>query len=437
MAPFKEHPLRRALAEEVHARPYGPLPAPCRITHLVILSGEGQAAADRAHVQRLCEHFGKPGPAADANHFSTDLGPVRLKWERHTEFAAYTLYRDGPFAHPFSEPALDAVPGNWVATLPGEVLAAVGVALESRDMPDRTFSELAALFANNTVTGSGMQGGKALVWTDFRLHDDGYSRILIRDLDMNQRQAGRLVQRLLEISGYRMMAMLSHPLAREAMPQLSATENQLSALIGRMTDAGTVEDERAMLRQLSALSADVESLAARTTYRFDATAAYATLVRRRIEELREVRVDSVDVMWGLQPTGEFVNRRLQPAMDTVTSVAARRESLARRIARASDLLRTRVDVALEEQNRDLLKSMNRRAQIQLRLQETVEGLSVVAISYYLTGLVAYLMKGAKAAGLPVNPDLAAGIVLPFVIALLWLGVKRLRKAVAKHDAGEP
>lgn len=436
MVHFAEHPLRRALAEEVHARPYGLLSAPCRVTYLVALSGEGQVHADRDHVAKLCQHFNVAGPDADASHFSGDLGPVRFKWERHTEFSAYTVYQDGAFDDPFSQAALDQVPDDWAQGLPGEVLAAVNLALEPNDTVPRSFDDLAALFSDNTVTGSGMRGGQALVWTDFRLHDDGYSRILIRDIDMNQRQAGRLVQRLLEIAGYRLAAMLSFPLARAALPQLSDMEECLSSLITRMADTEKVEDERAVLRQLSELSADVEGLAARTAYRFDATAAYYNLVQRRIEELREVRLEDVNEVRGLQPTGEFVNRRLRPAMETVTSVAARRETLARRIARASDLLRTRVDVALEEQNRDLLTSMNRRAQLQLRLQETVEGLSVVAISYYLTGLVYYVLKSAKAAGVAIDPDLAAGFSLPVVIALVWLGVRRLRRAVTKRSDAE-
>lgn len=436
MVDFTEHPLRQELAEEVHARPYGLLRAPMRLTHIVALSGEGQAHADRDHVAALCAHFGVPGPTANDAHYSGNLGPVRVKWERHTEFSTYTVYQDGPFDHPFADPALDALPRDWVRDLPGEVLAAVNLTLEPADTPERSFDDLGELFSGHTVTGSAMRGGQALVWTDFRLHEDGYSRILIRDIDMNQRQAGRLVQRLLEVAGYRMMAMLSYPLARAAVGQLSDMESCLSSLIAGMADTERMEDERAILRQLSELSADVEALAARTAYRFDATAAYHGLVQRRSKELREIRLEDVNEVRGLQPVGEFVNRRLQPAMDTVSSVAARRETLARRIARASDLLRTRVDVALEEQNRNLLKSMNRRAMLQLRLQETVEGLSVVAISYYLTGLVYYVLKSAKAAGGRVDPDLAAGFSLPVIIALVWLGVKRLRRAVTKRGGGD-
>ena len=432
MPAFNEHPLRRALADEVHARPYGLIQAPVRLTHLAVLSGEGGAAAERKHLGDLCANFGVTPPGEADTHFSANLGNLWVKWERHTEFSAFTFYLPGEFDQPFEQPASAQLPEGWLTDLTGEVIAAINVAIESEAAQPRSFDELAHLFADNTVTGSGMRDGQALVWTDFRIHEDGFSRILVRDKGMNQRQTGRLVQRLLEISTYRMMAMLAHPLARDCLPELSNLESNLSTLIGEMADTTHAEDDREILGRLSALSADVESLSARTAYRFNAAGAYHGLVHRRIEELREVRLEEGEVR-GLQPPGEFIHRRLQPAMDTVSSVAARMETLSRRIARASDLLRTRVDVALEEQNSHLLQSMDRRARLQLRLQETVEGLSVVAISYYLTGLVFYVMKSAKAAGLPANPDLAAGLALPLVVALVWLGVRRLRRALIKHE----
>ena len=241
-----------------------------------------------------------------------------------------------------------------------------------------------------------------------------------------------LIQRLTEVETYRMMAMLAFPVARETRPLVAAAEERLSRMVTGLADGGGgVEEERSLLRLLSRLAAEAEELTARTSYRFGASRAYYALVRKRVEELREERIV------GLQPSGEFLYRRLIPAMDTCESVAARQGDLARRIAQASDLLRTRVDVALEEQNRDLLESMDRRAQLQLRLQETVEGLSVVAISYYLVGLVVYLAKGLKAAGLPVDPAIAAGVAIPVVLGLVWLGVRRLRRAVTGgHEKGK-
>ena len=95
-------------------------------------------------------------------------------------------------------------------------------------------------------------------------------------------------------------------------------------------------------------------------------------MERRIAELREGRVE------GMPTLREFVERRLLPAMKTCETVARMQEGLSARISRASELLRTRVDIELERQNQELLAQMNRRAKLQLRLQETVEGLSVVA-----------------------------------------------------------
>ena len=163
------------------------------------------------------------------------------------------------------------------------------------------------------------------------------------------------------------------------------------------------------------------------SYRLAATKAYYDLVKRRVEEVNEERIA------GMQPPAEYVNRRLIPAMDTCDNVASRFKDISRRIARATDLLRTRVDVTMEEQNRDLLESMDRRAKIQLRLQETVEGLSVVAISYYLTGLILYMAKGIKAFGIPINADIAAGVSFPIVLIAVWFGVKRLRHAITKDS----
>jgi len=307
--------------------------------------------------------------------------------------------------------------------------------LEGPETPERAFDDLAALFADNLVTGSAMRGGQALVWTDFRIHDDGFNRILVRDQGMNQRQAGRLVQRLLEVGAYRMMAMLAFPLARDVLPQVSDAERTLNDLMDAMASSDSGEDERQILKQLTGLASRIEALSLKSSYRFSAAIAYHALVQRRIEELREVRLDDVNEVRGLQPPGEFVNRRLAPAMETCRSATDRLEALAKRIGRASDLLRTRVDVALEEQNRDLLESMDRRARVQLRLQETVEGLSVVAISYYLLGLVSYAAKSIKAAGAPINTDITTGLSLPIVIGVIWFGMRRLRRALGGPKEG--
>jgi uncharacterized membrane-anchored protein len=117
-------------------------------------------------------------------------------------------------------------------------------------------------------------------------------------------------------------------------------------------------------------------------------------------------------------------------MNTCRAAAARQESMSQRVSRATQLLSTRVDVSREKQNQAVLESLNRRAAAQLRLQQTVEGLSVAAITYYIVGLVGYAAKGANAAGIPVSPEIAMAVSIPLVALLAAWGIHRVRKAVS-------
>ena len=76
---------------------------------------------------------------------------------------------------------------------------------------------------------------------------------------------------------------------------------------------------------------------------------------------------------------------------------------------------------------DLLVSMNRRARLQLRLQRTVEGLSVAAVSYYVVGLLYYLFQGAEEAGLLLDATIAAAAAVPPVVVVIWWLVRRIRR----------
>jgi len=186
-------------------------------------------------------------------------------------------------------------------------------------------------------------------------------------------------------------------------------------------------DEPVLLDRLTRLEAQIESEQSRNLYRFSAAAAYETLVHRRIAEIREERLP------GLQTFQEFTQRRLAPAMDTCRSVAARQDLLSQRLNRVTQLLATRVDITREKQTQSVLESMDRRAKLQLRLQETVEGLSVAAITYYIVGLVGYAAKGVKAAGFSIEVDGVMALSIPIVVALTALGLRRIRRLVAHEE----
>ena len=420
---IKDHAQRFNLNNEVHARPYQIMCAPLRVSHLALMSGDREQEVSA--IGELCDRFGITRPNPEANFFITDFPLFQLRWERHTEFSTYTVSEPLVSEEAFSESALAQLPQDWLENLPGEVVTMVNLELVTSESSELDLAELSGLFSSNTVAGSEVADGAARVWTDFQIHADGFNRVLIEDRDLRQRQAGRLVQRILEIETYRIFAMLALPLARRYSLELAECDKQLEAVTQRVSLQGKGDDEQNLLDELSRIAASVEHIAATTGYRFSATNAYYGLVRRRISELREKRIG------GAQSFDEFMERRLLPAVRTCESVSERVQTLSDRVARVSDLLRTRIDIHLEAQNRDLLRSMDQRAAMQLRLQEMVEGLSVVVLSYYSVGLLSYLLKGLRQFGISINVDLVVGISVPLVLILVFMGLRFTRRRLDK------
>ena len=419
-----EHPERPSLAGEVHARPPEVVDAPARASHVAVLIDADARTREREHLAALCLRHGIEPPDAGASHFRAEFGAVRLKWERHGEFSDYLCIVGGAGPRPFAEPAAAALPDGWLAGIPGTTIAAAHVEFLAGVAEPADAAELAAHFAGHMAAGSRIADGAATVYTDFRIHDDGFSRCLVFDRQLTRGQAGRTLQRLTEIEAYRMLALLALPIARRQTPRLLQIERELAALTDGIARGGG-DDER-LLHELTRLAAEVESGVAASEFRFGACRAYDGLVMRRIAELRETRLP------GVQTIEEFMTRRYAPAVATCHTAAQRLVGLSERIARASNLLSTRVDIARERQNQALLSSMNRRARLQLRLQQTVEGLSVAAIVYYMAGLVGYLTKGLKAGGLKLEPDLVVGLAVPALALLALLAVRRARRHAAEE-----
>jgi len=427
----QDYPLRHALNDEVHARPAPVMAPPLRASHIAVVSGEGSERGERAHIAELCALFGASPPPITSNFWSAALGRIQLRWERHTEFSTYTFAVAEPFTEPFAAPVIAEIPDDWLAAIPGQRLVAINLAIEpAAASAARDAAALAALFSSDIVVASRVGDGMATVWTDFRIAADGFSRVLVRDDGLDPRRAGRLLQRLLEIETYRMMALLAFPLARGAAARLARIDRRLVGLTEQLSKIEGLEDEKALLTDLTRLAGEVEQLSSANAYRFSAARAYDALVQRRVSELREERFE------GRQTIGGFLDRRLAPAMRTCHSVAERQEVLSQRIARAGELLRTRVDVALEGQNRDLLATMARRARLQLLLQETVEGLSVVAITYYVVGLVGYAAEAAALAVTPFDVHLVQGLSIPLVAAAVWFAARRVRRALRQKDEAD-
>jgi uncharacterized membrane-anchored protein len=426
VAQLEEHPLRQRLDAEFHARPPIPLEGPVLVSHLVFKHRRDTVERERENLARITQSTVCHAIESSDAHLFVDAGSYRLHWELHTEFSSYTFFRPlvaGADLTPDAT-AFDATHPEWMGAIPGRLVAATHVELRAKGetSPEAQLAKMASL--GRQIVSSKVGDGRAWVFTDFKL-DNGFSRFILLDEGMTQRQAGRMVQRLVEIESYRMMALLGLPVAKDVGGWLHGAEKELAELMDRIGRAATPEDERAVLSGISELAAKVEHSVARTTFRFGASAAYQGMVSHRIEELREARLP------GLPTIAEFMQRRLLPAMATCAAISRRQEDLSARIARSSQLLRARVEIDIEQQNQELFAQMNHRAKLQLRLQETVEGLSVVVLTYYGSQLVQYLAKGTKELH-HASTDVITAASIPIIAALVAWGTHRLRKRLASE-----
>jgi uncharacterized membrane-anchored protein len=419
---FALHPDRTVLHNEVHARPPEALHAPMAIAHVVMLANAMQREASREHLTLLLRDHHLPPPCLQTTHLRAELGRLRLRWELHTEFVTWTFsIEDADVLRDGHQPldAITEVPGGWLAKLPGQSLCNLHLWVVPGIDVDSAASTR-TLLHEETLVGSWLAGNQSQAFTDFAIHADGFSRMLLLVGNVSARRLGRLVQRLLEIETYRMAAMLGLPAARQAAAVLASAEGELAALAQAIRSADR-DSEPVLLDRLTKLAAQVESQHAATHSRFSASRAYFELIDQRVEEIEESPLE------GLQTIGGFVDRRLAPARKTCEWAAWRQDALSQRISRTSNLLRTRVEIEHQQSSQALLAAMNVRQDLQLKLQSTVEGLSVAAITYYIVGLVGHLTKGANQIGWPFSSEATTAVAIPIVVIAVWLSLLRLHK----------
>ena len=426
MPPIADHPQRYALSNELHARPFPVMQAPGRAAYLAIKRADNAVArdrnADRDHLLALLDRYGAPHPQPNATHYSGSLGRHFLKWESHTEFVTYTILGDGVSDSPFDAKTFGMFPEDWLAQAPGTRMTSALIRVEELDDENSIIPKTDDWFVPESLAISRVLNDELIVASDFRIDEGGHIRFAVfARPSAGPRRLGRVVQRLAEIETYKAMSMLGLTRARELSPKMGAMEQQLGNLLRDMGQGDRPADE--ILQSLLSVSADVENMIAQSAFRFSGTAAYSRIVNQRIEVLREERFS------GLQTFAEFMMRRFDPAMRTVSSTEARLKALSDRAMRAGDLLRTKVDVDRSAQNQELLTSMNKRADEQLRLQRTVEGLSVVAISYYAVNLVIYAF-GPAAESIGISKTLLAAGATPIVLLIVWWLIKQIHKRIS-------
>jgi len=421
-----DHPLRAELANELHARPFLRIAGPAAVAHYAIYA-DGDTAEHGELLGALCRLTGLPAPARDATHYTARWnGDRQFKWERHTEFSTFTFVASRDDDDCFSDHATAHVPSAWFDALENKRFVAIRIELVPGGAAEPARQHPGAWIDRASMVGSRVLGG-AQVFSDWTIQPDGFLRFLVIDNGLRQVQSGRLLQRLCEIETYRMMALLALPAARELGRELDALQRSLSPLVRSMDEPHGRDHDAALLARLTHLAARVESLADAGS-RFSAARAYEGLVLARIQELREERLE------GMPTIAEFLERRFGPAMAMCRTAWLRHEQVAARVARAVDLLRTRVSVAQEEDTTRLLAGMNRTARSQLRLQHAVEGLSVAAISYYVLSLSGAALRSLHAAHYVADADIVEGLlIVPVILTVLF--VMRRRRQIGETNTG--
>lgn len=423
MPPIQDHPHRYTLVNELHARPAAKIAVP-GVAVFMALKPEREAAKrdraqDRDHLLALLDRHGSGHPPPEATHHSSDLGRHHLKWESHTEFVTYTAFEQGQAERAFDPSAFDVFPEAWLESSQGTRLTSILFQIEvMSDDTQPMLDKLMDWFVPESLAASYVLDGAAIIASDFRIDRAGHIRMAVFvKPGTGGRRVGRIIQRLCEIETYKTISMIGLLRSRSLSPRMAAIDDELSRLTRAMQEPESRSDET--LDALLRISSELENMMVETSFRFGATGAYEALVHQRIEILREQR------FLDRQSLHEFMTRRYDPAMRTVKSAEARLSKMAERAMRAGQLLGTRVDVERSGQNQKLLESMDRRADLQLRLQNTVEGLSVVAISYYAVNLAGYLaMPVAEPLG--VSKTVTMAILAPLVVLGVWGMVRRIR-----------
>lgn len=424
MPPIQDHPLRYQLCNEMHARPFPTVQHCCRVMYLAVKQPQEAVSRDRgldrAHLISLLDRHGATHPQPGATHHSAQIGRNMLTWESHTEFVSYTVFLPGLGERPFDATDFSVFPEDWLEQAPGQRVTSIQIRVQDRPEEAEIDAALDEWFVPESLAASRVLSDAAVAAGDFRIDPAGHVRFAIfANPDMSERHIGRIVQRLNEIETYKSMSMLGLSRVRQMSDRVGQLDAQLTELMIGISDDHSPAEES--LQPLLRIATALETQGARAAFRFAATLAYEAIVNQRIELMREQRFPQ------RQTFSEFMLRRFDPAMRTVQATDRRLAQLSDRAMRAGELLRTQIDVQRSAQNQALLESMDKRADLSLRLQTTVEGLSVVAISYYAVSLVSFALY-PLGSGLGMSKGmLTAAITLP-VVAGVWYAVRRIRKS---------
>jgi uncharacterized membrane-anchored protein len=408
------HPLREHVVQEMLLRRFPPIVAPAELAQIVRIVDPAERARESAQAAAMPAPGAIEKGAAGRHVAGISENGTAMLWERHNEASTATILSPNG--------VVDDAAHAWIEGLAGHVVRATRITVIQDEAGAAPIIEAARLARDDLVI---CHIGRCCLWSDFRIGAEGYGRIIIAANGCAPADLGRIVQRMQELGNYRNLALLGLPMAQQQGARLDQLEARLAELASSIAEGGG-QDE-ALLEALSDLSAALAHISAQTAFRMSATRAYAAIVADRLASL-EARPIA-----GHQSLADFNDRRLIPAVRTCANFSERLETLSGRAARVTALLRTRIETCIERQNRDLLASVERGIGLQIQLQHLVEGLSVLAISYYAIGLIAYLVKGAAKALPGLSAEVVTAVAVIPVTLIITIVIARRRHGLFVRD----
>lgn len=395
----------------MHLRRWPLLPVPCHIVQWVLAIDDTERADELRAIEAQAGEADAVGNPSHREGHVNDR--VTFTWERQSEGSSLTLYASPCDEAGFLDPASDESISHaiaWAQTLPGQVIRSTRIWLGESDADVQRVLDRHSLNRDELVSST--VAGGIRIWSDFRIMDDGFGRLFVAANGADRRDLTRQLQRMQELGNYRNKALLGLPVARECWPKLDAAEERLRDLSNRIADSDARDDS--LLEELSGLALDLASVSTAISFRMDATRAYGQIVEERLEQLEVRPVE------GFASLVDFTQRRFRPAMNTCLATNERIERIAHRTEQLASLLRARIDTRIENQNAELLRSMEQSISMQARLQQLVEGLSAVALSYYVLGLMKYALYAVPDDVLGVSDEFLVGLlVIPLVLGVWW------------------
>lgn len=422
---MRDHDLRQRAVGEMHLRRWPLLPVPCHVIQWVLAIDAHERDAELAMIDSVAD---AQSEAANPLHREGRLDDrVRFTWERQSEGTSLTLFVERCDQAMFLDTTRDPQVSRaiaWARTLPGQIIRTTRLWIDVSD--DAIAPLIGQLALNRDELVSVRLGDKLRMWSDFRIMPDGFGCMLVAANGTDPRDLTRQMQRLQELGNYRNKALLGLPVARDSWPRLDHAESRLRDLTDRIGDDSARDDS--LLDELSALALELAAISAGTSFRLDATRAYGQIVEERLEQLDSREIE------GFGSLTDFTQRRFRPAMNTCLATAERIGRLAVRTEQLTSLLRARIDTRIENQNARLLASMDRSISVQTQLQQLVEGLSAVALTYYLLSLVKLALYAVPDPGHGVSDEKIIGILVLPVLLGIWFGMRLLKKQLLGKDA---